>query len=93
MNKGLNAVTEVDVVTGAFLFITRKTFEALKGFDERFFFYMEETDLCYRHKKNNGKVIYYPETSIIHLKGKSAKGESITVIFPSLNSVQSVPAP
>ncbi|MCU0365567.1 MAG: hypothetical protein MUE93_07900, partial [Ignavibacteriaceae bacterium] len=49
---------------------------ALGGFDERFFFYMDDTDLCYRHKQNNGKVIYFPETSIIHLKGKSVKGES-----------------
>lgn len=76
MNKGLNDMTEVDVVTGAFLFMDRKIFDSLGGFDERFFFYMDDTDLCYRHKKNNGKVIYYPETSIIHLKGKSAKGES-----------------
>jgi len=76
MNKGIDNITEVDVVTGAFLFMSRKTFEALGGFDERFFFYMDETDLCYRHKKNNGRVIYFPETSIIHLKGKSAGGES-----------------
>jgi len=76
MNKGISRIAEVDVVTGAFLFTSRKTFEVLGGFDERFFFYMDDTDLCYRHKKNNGKVIYFPETSIIHLKGKSAKGES-----------------
>ncbi|MCW8810147.1 MAG: glycosyltransferase family 2 protein [Ignavibacteriaceae bacterium] len=76
MNRGINEVTKVDVVTGAFLFLRRKTFIDLSAFDERFFFYMEDTDLCYRHKKNSGKIIYYPETSIIHLKGKSAKGES-----------------
>jgi O-antigen biosynthesis protein len=76
MNKGINRITEVDVVTGAFLFMHRKVFEGLGGFDERFFFYMDDTDLCYRHKKNNGKIIYFPETAIIHLKGKSAKGES-----------------
>lgn len=76
INKGINKSTEVDIVTGAFLFINRNTFNSLSGFDERFFFYMEETDLCFRHKKNNGKVIYYPETAITHLKGKSAGGES-----------------
>lgn len=76
MNKEIKKPTEVDVVTGAFLLTNRKTFEALNGFDERFFFYMEETDLCFRYKKNNGKAIYYPETAIIHLKGKSARGES-----------------
>jgi len=76
MNKGISRITEVDVVTGAFLFIHRKTFEELGGFDERFFFFMEDTDLCYRQKKSGGKVIYLPDTSIIHLKGKSAGGES-----------------
>lgn len=76
MNKGINNITEVEVVTGAFLFLSKKTFTRLGGFDEKFFFYMDETDLCYRHKQNKGKVIYYPETSVIHLKGKSAKGES-----------------
>ena len=76
MNKGINKVTNVDVVTGAFLFLERNTFKSLNGFDERFFFYMEETDLCIRHRKNHGRVIYYPEAAIIHLKGKSAKGES-----------------
>lgn len=76
MNKGINSITDVEVVTGAFLFITKNIFKKLGGFDERFFFYMDETDLCYRHRQNNGRVIYYPEISVIHLKGKSAKGES-----------------
>ena len=76
MNRGMSRTTEVDVVTGAFLFINRKSFDVLGGFDERFFFYMDDTDLCYRHKKNKHRVVYYPETAIIHLKGKSAKGES-----------------
>jgi GT2 family glycosyltransferase len=76
MNSGLSTITEVEVVTGAFLFIAINIFKKLGGFDERFFFYMDETDLCYRQKQKKGKVIYYPETSVIHLKGKSAKGES-----------------
>lgn len=73
MNKGISKTTEVEVVTGAFLFMHCKTFEALDGFDERFFFYNEDTDLCFRFKEKYGKVIYYPETSIIHLKGGTAK--------------------
>ena len=61
---------EVDVIMGAFIFGSKSVFEKLKGFDERFFFYSEEVDLCLRFKKNyNGKIIYYPKTSIIHLKG------------------------
>ena len=76
MNKGISRITEVDVVTGAFIFMSCKSYEVLGGFDERFFFYMDDTDLCYRHKKSGGKVIYFSETSIIHLKGKSVGGES-----------------
>jgi len=77
MNKGISRITEVDVVTGAFIFISLKRFEELGGFDERFFFYMEDTDLCYRHRNVGGKVIYLPDTSIVHLKGKSAGSDSL----------------
>jgi len=72
MNKRINEITEVDVVTGAFLFGTKSNIKEIGGFDERFFFYNEETDLCYRFKLNVGKVYYYPGTAIIHLKGGTA---------------------
>lgn len=72
MNDGINETTEVDVVTGAFLFGTKEKLKGIGGFDERFFFYNEETDLCYRFKLNGGKVYYYPGTEIIHLKGGTA---------------------
>lgn len=60
---------EVDVIRGAFMFCTAKAIKDLGGFDERFFFYSEETDLCYRFKKSGGKIILFPGTSIIHLGG------------------------
>jgi GT2 family glycosyltransferase len=71
MNKQINRITEVDVVTGAFLLMERSAAIELEGFDERFFLYNEETDLCYRFKKTGRKVYYYPFASIIHLKGGS----------------------
>jgi GT2 family glycosyltransferase len=72
MNRKINEITEVDVVTGAFLFSTKNKMQEIGGFDERFFFYNEETDLCYRFKKNGGKIYYFPETALIHLKGGTA---------------------
>lgn len=71
MNKQISDITEVDVVTGAFLLIERSSAVELNGFDERFFLYNEETDLCNRFKKTGNKVYYYPLSSIIHLKGGS----------------------
>lgn len=63
---------EVDVVFGAFIFCSQNDLKFLNGFDESFFFYGEELDLCYRFKKTKGKVIYFPNTSIIHIGGASA---------------------
>jgi GT2 family glycosyltransferase len=60
---------EVDVVKGAFLFCSSEAFKKLNGFDERFYFYAEETDFCFRFKKQIGKVFYFPHTSIIHIGG------------------------
>ncbi len=76
MNKKIDTTTIVDVVTGAFLFSRRDQIQKLGGFDNRFFFYNEETDLCYRFVKSGGKVYYFPETAIIHLKGGTAKKNS-----------------
>lgn len=65
----IRVLTDVDVVKGAFMFLRRKDAEKLKGFDEDFFFYSEEVDLCYRFKQMGGRVVYYPLTSLIHYGG------------------------
>lgn len=57
---------ETDVVKGCFIFLSAEANNRLKGFDEDFYFYSEETDLCRRFQKNIGKVLFYPLTSIIH---------------------------
>jgi len=67
----IEKLTEVDFVKGAFLFCRKSTFNNLHGFDENFYFYAEEADLCYRLKSSNGKVYYYPKTAVIHLGGAS----------------------
>ncbi len=60
----------VDFVAGAFIFGKLEDLKDCNGFDERFYFYSEEADLCYRFIKNhNGKVIYFPSTSIVHIHG------------------------
>jgi GT2 family glycosyltransferase len=63
---------EVDAVMGALLFIPKRTYELLGGLDERYFFYYEDVDICYRLNKIGGKTIYLPQTSVFHLGGASA---------------------
>lgn len=66
-----DTISEVDSVSGSCLMIKSKLFEGLKGFDETFFMYGEDLDLCYRVKKLGYKVVYYPKACITHLKGQS----------------------
>ena len=67
----LSDAIEVDALKGAFMFIPRDVLNKLGGLDERFYFYYEETDFCYRWKQIGGKVLYFPEAKIIHVGGAS----------------------
>ncbi len=61
----------VDWVTGASLFIRRSLFQKINGFDENFFLYYEDNDLCERVKENGREVLYFPAVKVMHLKGGS----------------------
>ena len=73
MNRGIEKITEVETVTGAFMMFRREDIVELGGFDEDFFFYGEDNDLCKRFRDSGGKVIYFPETEVVHLKGGTKK--------------------
>jgi len=63
----------VDVLCGAFLFVRRRALAAVGGFDERFFFMVEDTDLCYRLKEKGWQVYYFPQPVCIHHLGERIK--------------------
>ncbi len=63
----------VDAVSGSFMFARTSLMQELGGFDEAFFMYGEDLDLCYRVKKAGFQVWYVAETSIIHYKGESSR--------------------
>lgn len=72
-----NSVRETDMVSGAFLMVSKKLLEEVGGWDERFFIYSEETDLCYRIKKTGKKIFFIPQAQIIHYGGRSTSQEPI----------------
>ena len=71
-NRIYSKEQEVGWVTGACLMIRRDVFEELEGFDELFFMYFEDVDICKRVHDLGLKVVYYPKTSLIHLLGGSS---------------------
>jgi len=63
----------VDWIPGAFVFIPARLFAQLGGFDERFFMYYEEVDLCRRIRQAGYQIHYWPVLKAMHLGGESAK--------------------
>jgi GT2 family glycosyltransferase len=64
---------EVDWVSGCSLFIKKDVFNKTGGWDDNFFLYFEDIDLCKRVKDKGYKIIVDNTNSIIHLGGKSLK--------------------
>ena len=63
----------VDAISGSCMLIKESVFRKINGFDERFFMFGEDIDICLRVWKENYQIHYYPKTKIIHYKGKSVK--------------------
>jgi GT2 family glycosyltransferase len=55
-----------DWVAGMFMLFRRETFAALGGFDERYFLYYEDVDLCTRLALARKSVVYCPAVEVIH---------------------------
>lgn len=68
-----NSIMEVDWVPGTFTMYRRDMLEQTGLFDERFYIYYEETDLCQTAKKHGWKVYFLPWSEIIHVGGASSK--------------------
>jgi len=64
---------EVDWVTGAFMVVRKEVFEKIGLFDETFFMYYEDTDLCLRARENGWKVLYNPGVYIVHYDAMTRK--------------------
>ncbi len=73
-------VRQVDVVTGCFMLVRREAIDRVGMMDERFFMYAEETDWCYRFRKNGWEVLYAPVGRIIHFGGQSASQKPVAMI-------------
>ena len=64
---------EVDWVVGACLLTRRAVLDDTGGFDEGFFMYSEEMDLCRRVRAAGGQVVFLPEAKVLHHEGKSSE--------------------
>jgi len=68
-------VRKAEFLMGAVLLLRREAIAQVGGFDERFFMFSEETDLCYRMHKAGWTVEFFPEAEFVHVGGASTRSE------------------
>jgi GT2 family glycosyltransferase len=81
-------VSVTDIISGAFMFIRREALNKSGLFDEDFFMYGEDIDLSYRLLQTGYINYYFPETQIIHFKGKSTGRDNFTDIIHFYNAMR-----
>lgn len=69
--KDFTKTQEIDLCTTHFMFTRRKIFSDVGMWDESFFVYGEDVDMCWRVKKAGWKIVLLPESKIVHYKGVS----------------------
>lgn len=75
----------VDWVSGGAMLVQKELFEKLNGFDENFFMYIEDMELCFRAKKEGYLTYFYPFIKIIHNElGSSNKSYAILNIYKGI---------
>lgn len=66
-------IGEVEVLPGAFMLFIKSVYEDMGGFDEDYFMFGEDIDLCYRLRRKGYQNYYYGKSVAIHFKGESAR--------------------
>lgn len=72
---------------GAALALRREAFQAIGGFDESFFLYAEDVDLCFRLRNAGWEVRFTPAAQVVHVEGASTRqvrAEAMVLFFDSL---------
>ncbi|MGB4813108.1 MAG: glycosyltransferase family 2 protein [Methylophilaceae bacterium] len=71
-----NTVRDCDWVPGCYALIRKEVIDQVGLFDPRYFLYYEEVDHCLAAKRAGWGVTYFPDTTVVHIGGESAKHEA-----------------
>jgi len=66
-----NSIAKVAILSGAFMLIKRSIFNEVEGFDEDYFMFGEDIDLCYKIVNAGYQNYYFGESTVLHYKGES----------------------
>ncbi|MFM9984870.1 MAG: glycosyltransferase [Flavobacteriales bacterium] len=86
-NLSNDGTHEIEILSGAFMFMRKRTLDQVGLLDEAFFMYGEDIDLSWRIIQGGWKNYYFPDTRIIHYKGESTKKGSLNYVFVFYNAM------
>jgi N-acetylglucosaminyl-diphospho-decaprenol L-rhamnosyltransferase len=72
---------DVDYISGSCMLVRQEALEASGPFDERYFFYWEEADLCRRLRRLGWRVVFEPSVQAVHIGGASSQAPSLLLEF------------
>ncbi|MBC7228947.1 MAG: glycosyltransferase family 2 protein [Actinobacteria bacterium] len=72
---------EVDWVSGAAMLLRREAAEEVGGFDESYFMYVEDVDICWRLREAGHRVVFHPGFRLVHHIGKSSSQQSTRMLY------------
>ena len=78
---------DVDWVSGAAVWLRREALDDIGGWDERYFMYMEDVDLCLRLRRAGWRVEYLPSGEVVHVQGVSTSQRPYRMIAEHHRSV------
>ncbi len=84
-NQNLEVAFYPEFIHGCFMLFKTEDFKSINGFDERYFLYMEDADLCRKIDCKGKKKLYYPFVEVIHQHRKGSS-KSIKLFFYHLSS-------
>ncbi|MDI6809513.1 MAG: glycosyltransferase family 2 protein [Candidatus Eisenbacteria bacterium] len=81
LEREYGAEISVDWLTGAALMIRKDLFHSIGRFDERFFMYFEDVDLCSRVRAKGYEIHYVPTTKVLHFGGRSYANDNEKIML------------
>jgi GT2 family glycosyltransferase len=82
-----NKAARIEILSGACMFLRKRTLDEVGLLDESFFMYGEDIDLSYRITLGGYENWYFPDARIIHYKGESTKKSSVNYVFVFYNAM------
>lgn len=83
-----NENQEILFASGCFMFYRKPDFEAIGGFDEQFFMYFEDNDICQKTRQYGKKIVYIPKSKVVHFYGRDShkNGKVFTIFMKSMKT-------